>query len=162
MTNPRDIIVRPLVTEKTIKVQEENNTVVFEVKKGANKILVKQAVESMSAPKKASVSTQAAAPKKDFASIVMNKPKAVAKKKETPQKNKPYIAQSMNGLTKGAPTISADGPGYAVGDRVRHIKFGEGTVQSITREPKDYKVTVSFDLSGNKIMYAAFARLEKI
>ena len=105
---------------------------------------------------------QTAAPKKDFASIVMNKPKAVAKKKETPQKNKPYIAQSMNGLTKGAPTISADGPGYAVGDRVRHIKFGEGTVQSITREPKDYKVTVSFDLSGNKIMYAAFARLEKI
>ena len=47
MTNPRDIIVRPLVTEKTIKVQEENNTVVFEVKKGANKILVKQAVESI-------------------------------------------------------------------------------------------------------------------
>lgn len=47
MTNPRDIIVRPLVTEKTINVQENNNTVVFEVKKGVNKIHIKQAIESI-------------------------------------------------------------------------------------------------------------------
>lgn len=47
MTNPRDIIIRPLVTEKTINVQENNNTVVFEVQKGVNKIHVKQAVEAI-------------------------------------------------------------------------------------------------------------------
>jgi len=47
MTNAREIIVRPLVTEKTIKSEESNNTVVFEVKKGANKIQIKQAIEEI-------------------------------------------------------------------------------------------------------------------
>ena len=47
MSNARDIIVRPLVTEKSIKVQDTNNTVVFEVKKGSNKIQVKQAIEEI-------------------------------------------------------------------------------------------------------------------
>ena len=47
MNNARDIIVRPLVTEKTIKSQENNNTVVFEVKKNANKTAVKQAIEEI-------------------------------------------------------------------------------------------------------------------
>ena len=47
MSNARDIIIRPLVTEKTIKTQEGDNTVVFEVKKGTNKIQIKQAVEEI-------------------------------------------------------------------------------------------------------------------
>ena len=47
MSNARDIIVRPLVTEKTIKAQDTNNTVVFEVKKGTNKIQIKQAIEEI-------------------------------------------------------------------------------------------------------------------
>ena len=47
MSNARDIIVRPLVTEKTIKSNELDNTVVFEVAKGTNKIQIKQAVEEI-------------------------------------------------------------------------------------------------------------------
>lgn len=47
MSNARDIIVRPLVTEKTIKSEETNNTVVFEVAKGTNKIQIKQAIEEI-------------------------------------------------------------------------------------------------------------------
>ncbi|MBQ0036345.1 MAG: 50S ribosomal protein L23 [Firmicutes bacterium] len=47
MSNARDIIVRPLVTEKTIKTEDKNNTVVFEVKKGTNKIQIKQAIEEI-------------------------------------------------------------------------------------------------------------------
>ena len=47
MSNARDIIVRPLVTEKTIRSQEDDNTVVFEVAKGTNKIQIKQAVEEI-------------------------------------------------------------------------------------------------------------------
>ncbi|MBQ5805297.1 MAG: 50S ribosomal protein L23 [Erysipelotrichaceae bacterium] len=47
MSNARDIIVRPLVTEKTIRSQEADNTVVFEVKKGTNKIQIKQAIEEI-------------------------------------------------------------------------------------------------------------------
>ena len=47
MSNARDIIVRPLVTEKTIRSQEAGNTVVFEVRKGTNKIQIKQAIEEI-------------------------------------------------------------------------------------------------------------------
>lgn len=101
-------------------------------------------------------------PKKDIASIIASKPKAVLKKKETPAQNKPYIAKSLDGLTKGMPAMAADGPGYDVGDRVSHIKYGDGTVLKIEQDPRDYKVTVAFDGVGNKIMYAAFAKLRKL
>ena len=47
MSNARDIIVRPLVTEKTIRSQEAGNTVVFEVRKGTNKVQIKQAIEEI-------------------------------------------------------------------------------------------------------------------
>ena len=47
MSNARDIIVRPLVTEKSISSQEKQNTVVFEVKKGTNKIAIKKAIEEI-------------------------------------------------------------------------------------------------------------------
>jgi DNA helicase-2/ATP-dependent DNA helicase PcrA len=90
------------------------------------------------------------------------RPKAVVRKKETPSANKPYIAKSLDGLTKGVPTLSANDLGYVTGDRVSHVKYGEGTVLNIVQEPKDFKVTVNFDAYGNKIMYAAFAKLKKI
>ena len=83
------------------------------------------------------------------------------KKKETPSANKPYIAKSLDGLSKGVPTTSG-GLGYQAGDRVQHIKYGEGTVLKIEQDTRDYKVTVAFDEAGNKIMYAAFAKLRKI
>lgn len=54
------------------------------------------------------------------------------------------------------------GPGYDVGDRVSHIKFGEGTVTGIVEGGRDYEVTVEFDRAGTKKMFAAFAKLQKI
>lgn len=57
---------------------------------------------------------------------------------------------------------SQDGPGYGIGDRVRHVKFGEGTVNDIVKGGRDYEVTVAFDGAGTKKMFAAFAKLEKI
>ena len=51
---------------------------------------------------------------------------------------------------------------YGVGDRVKHIKFGEGTVKNIESGPRDYQVTIEFDGAGQKVMYAAFAKLKKI
>ena len=50
---------------------------------------------------------------------------------------------------------------YSEGDRVRHIKFGEGTVKSIKDGGKDYEVTVVFDTAGQKKMFASFAKLTK-
>lgn len=57
---------------------------------------------------------------------------------------------------------SQDGLSYDVGDRVHHIKFGEGLVTQIVEGGRDYEVTVEFDQAGVKKMFAAFAKLQKI
>ena len=49
---------------------------------------------------------------------------------------------------------------YTVGDMVRHIKFGVGTVINIVDGGKDYEVTVDFEKSGVKKMFASFAKLK--
>ena len=51
---------------------------------------------------------------------------------------------------------------YEVGDRVHHIKFGDGTVTDITAGGRDFEVTVDFDRAGTKKMFAAFAKLKKL
>ncbi len=100
------------------------------------------------------------------ASSVKAKPKAVAVPKRTPTENRPFIAggvgalKGVNGLTKGMQAAGA--PDYGVGDRVKHVKYGEGTVAKIEEGPRDYQVTVVFDSAGQKIMYAAFAKLKKL
>lgn len=51
---------------------------------------------------------------------------------------------------------------YKEGDRVKHAKFGEGTVKEIIDGSRDYEVTVEFDKGGQKKMLAGFAKLERI
>ena len=51
---------------------------------------------------------------------------------------------------------------YQVGDRVRHMKFGDGTVTDIKDGGKDYEVTVDFDTAGTRKLFATFAKLKKI
>ena len=51
---------------------------------------------------------------------------------------------------------------YQVGDRVRHIKFGDGEVMAIVSGGRDYEVTVDFDKVGTKKMFASFAKLKKM
>lgn len=89
------------------------------------------------------------------------RPKAVLRKPDPAKK--PFIARpaGLDSLSKGAPVIGK--PGYDVGDRVQHVKYGEGTVLAIEKGPRDYKVTVKFDTEEKqRIMYAAFAKLVKI
>ena len=56
----------------------------------------------------------------------------------------------------------AKGLDYTVGDRVRHLKFGEGIVENIAEGGRDYEVTVEFDTAGRKKMFASFAKLVKV
>ena len=51
---------------------------------------------------------------------------------------------------------------YQVGDRVKHIKFGVGTVQEITKGGRDFEVAVEFDRVGRKKMFASFAKHKKV
>lgn len=56
----------------------------------------------------------------------------------------------------------SEGLDYGVGDRVEHIKFGQGTVAAIVEGGKDYEVSVDFDTAGRKKMFASFAKLKKL
>ncbi len=96
------------------------------------------------------------------------KPAAILKPKRTAAENKPFIAGGgaaalkAAGIQKGMGAVSGGKPDYDIGNRVKHVKYGEGTVTDLEPGPRDYKVTVDFDDGGQKIMYAGFARLEKI
>ncbi len=96
------------------------------------------------------------------------RPKAILRPTVTPKADKPFIARgigSLNqiaGISRGVPGGVSRELDYGVGERVRHIKYGEGTVTHIDKEPRDYKVTVEFDAAGQKIMYASFAKLKRV
>jgi large subunit ribosomal protein L23 len=47
MKDPREIILRPIVTEKTADAKASTNTVCFQVARDANKIEIKNAVEGL-------------------------------------------------------------------------------------------------------------------
>ncbi|MFT4107035.1 MAG: DNA helicase PcrA [Lacrimispora sp.] len=51
---------------------------------------------------------------------------------------------------------------YKEGDRVRHMKFGEGQVMEIKDGGRDFEVTVQFDQAGVKKMFASFAKLKLV
>lgn len=56
---------------------------------------------------------------------------------------------------------TVSGLDYKEGDRVKHIRFGEGTVTAITKGSRDYEITVDFNGTTKK-MLASFAKLQKI
>jgi large subunit ribosomal protein L23 len=47
MRAPREILLRPLMTEKSVRQKEEQNTVAFRVRPDANKVEIRTAVESV-------------------------------------------------------------------------------------------------------------------
>lgn len=55
-----------------------------------------------------------------------------------------------------------EGYSFRSGDRVRHRKFGDGTVVSSQTFGKDAIVVINFDKAGTKRLMAAFAKLERI
>lgn len=70
-------------------------------------------------------------------------------------KSKPYENKQF-AVTK------AEALSYGIGDRVSHMKFGQGMVKEIVEGGRDYEVTVEFEKSGVKKMFASFAKLKKI
>ena len=73
-------------------------------------------------------------------------------------------SQALASLQKGSQLAAGgNGPlGYEVGDRVRHVKFGEGTVTDIKEGGRDHEVTIEFDSVGTRKMFAKFAKLVKV
>ena len=82
-----------------------------------------------------------------------------ARKSTSSASAKPYSSVSLDSL-KGMP--SGGDIDYKVGDTVKHIKFGKGTVKEIVKTGSDYEVVVDFDRVGEKKMFASLARLKKL
>ena len=55
--DPRQVILRPIMTEKSMRQKEEQNTVTFRVRPDANKVEIRSAVETVFNVKVASVRT---------------------------------------------------------------------------------------------------------
>ncbi len=72
---------------------------------------------------------------------------------------KPYMKQGKDIFSSVSTNTQLD---YEEGDRVSHIKFGEGTVVEIISGGRDFEVTVDFDRFGTKKMFATFAKLKKV
>ena len=98
---------------------------------------------------------------------------AVFQKPEPEEERKPSAYQQARqafrakafvqpGAARSFGSPKGEGPGYQVGDRVRHVKFGEGTLTAMVEGGRDYEVTVDFDGPSTKKMFAAFAKLQKI
>lgn len=80
-------------------------------------------------------------------------------KRENPVKKRTSYVMYDTVFDKPA---SAGSLGYAVGDTVKHVKFGVGTVTDIVNGGRDYEVTVDFETVGVKKMFATFAKLVKM
>ena len=90
-----------------------------------------------------------------------------APKVQTPPKDTPYQKAKEAFKTKTFDpsqfkVVKADSLDYTVGDRVSHIKFGQGTVLEIADGSRDFEVKVEFDNYGVKRMFASFAKLKKV
>lgn len=91
------------------------------------------------------------------------KPKAIVRPKRTAYEDQPYITRTTAKIAQVQAASSGNVPlGYSQGDRVRHMRYGEGTVMKIESGARDYQVTVVFDEVGQKVMYAGFAKLKKV
>ena len=63
------------------------------------------------------------------------------------------------GAGKQAPSAPVQ---LSVGDRVRHMTFGEGTLLSVTPMGGDSLLEIAFDRVGTKKIMANFARIRKV
>lgn len=77
-------------------------------------------------------------------------------------KKTPLAAQTYQAVKDFGTKIQKNSLDYGEGDRVKHIKFGEGTVVQINDGGRDFEVTVEFDGVGRKKMFASFAKLQKV
>lgn len=83
-------------------------------------------------------------------------------------KNNPYAkATSSNpsanpGFGKAFPMGGGASSDYAVGDVVKHLKFGKGTVVNVVPAGSDKEITVDFERVGEKKMFASLVKMKKL
>ncbi|MCO7262468.1 DNA helicase II [Dickeya zeae] len=71
------------------------------------------------------------------------------------------VSRPVNHQRLGTP-ISQSDTGYKLGQRVRHAKFGEGTIVNVEGSGEHCRIQVAFAGQGIKWLVAAYARLEAV
>ncbi|MCI4067670.1 DNA helicase II [Dickeya dianthicola] len=71
------------------------------------------------------------------------------------------VSRPVNHQRLGTP-ISQSDTGYKLGQRVRHAKFGEGTIVNVEGSGEHYRIQVAFAGQGIKWLVAAYARLDTV
>lgn len=83
-------------------------------------------------------------------------------------KNNPYTKNTSNpsanpGFGKAFPMGDMGATtSYQVGDVVKHLKFGKGTVTSVVPAGSDQEITVDFERVGEKKMFASLVKMKKL
>lgn len=71
------------------------------------------------------------------------------------------VSRPVSHQRMGAPVTSNDS-GYTLGQRVKHAKFGEGTIINLEGSGEHCRLQVAFQGQGVKWLVAAYARLESV
>ncbi|SLM64962.1 MULTISPECIES: DNA helicase II [Dickeya] len=71
------------------------------------------------------------------------------------------VSRPVNHQRLGTPVSQSDS-GYTLGQRVRHAKFGEGTIVNVEGSGEHCRIQVAFAGQGIKWLVAAYARLEAV
>lgn len=71
------------------------------------------------------------------------------------------VSRPVNNQRLGAP-LSENDSGFTLGQRVRHPKFGEGTIVNLEGSGEHSRLQVAFQGQGIKWLVAAYARLETV
>ena len=71
------------------------------------------------------------------------------------------VSRPVNHQRMGAPVTKNDS-GFALGQRVHHAKFGEGTISNLDGSGEHSRLQVAFQGQGIKWLVAAYAKLETL
>ncbi len=71
------------------------------------------------------------------------------------------VSRPVSHRRLGTP-ISSNDSGYTLGQRVRHPKFGEGTIVNMEGDGEHSRLQIAFQGEGIKWLVAAYARLETV
>lgn len=65
-------------------------------------------------------------------------------------------------MSAGKGSVAVGDMTFAAGDRVRHDRFGAGSVVAVSGSGQETKAVVRFDAGGEKTLLLKYARLQKI
>ncbi len=92
-----------------------------------------------------------------------NPPRFVPKKAAEPKKVAVKTPQKLTPVSSAKISGGGTTDDIAVGDRVRHDRFGQGTVEFLDgTDPQNIKAKVKFDHEGEKNLILKFAKLVKV